>query len=121
LTCAFAGRIAVHKKAMMSDEEEIRDFIGQRSAALPSKTARRIGVKHCGKTIFVTKSNAVVNFHTAFETYATGLLIFAFADLQQDRRSRSAKVQSFRETGILQGQLHYEPDSLAGFFSGFLV
>jgi len=35
LTCAFTGRIAVHKKAMMSDEEEIRNFTGQRSAALP--------------------------------------------------------------------------------------
>jgi hypothetical protein len=30
LTCAFAGSTAVHKRATMSDEEEIRVFIDPR-------------------------------------------------------------------------------------------
>src|SRR4029434_5236270 len=41
-TCALAGRSAVHKPMMVSDEEEIRAFIKSAvKTALPSKTGRR--------------------------------------------------------------------------------
>jgi hypothetical protein len=54
LTCAPAGRSAVHKPMMVSDEEEIRAFIKSAvKTALPSKTGRRTTVKHCGKGICV--------------------------------------------------------------------
>jgi hypothetical protein len=40
----------------MNDEAEIRAFIKPVvKTALPSKTARRIPVKHCGKTICETE------------------------------------------------------------------
>jgi hypothetical protein len=56
LTCAFIGRSAVHKRITMNDEAEIRAFIKPVvKTALPSKTVRRIPVKHCGKTICETE------------------------------------------------------------------
>src|SRR5437868_10233436 len=62
LTCAPAGRSAVHKRIIISDAKEIKRFIKCAvKTALPCKTADRTAVKDY-RNQSEQKSNATVSF-----------------------------------------------------------
>ena len=127
LTCAFAGSTAVHKRTMISDEEEIRVFMDRRlRTTAPLLKQRAALLSSLAAKQFVT----ITLFFAVGGTRLSSTHCPKHAALPPDicavGESCAIALRTRRSTFHLATLASFvnatdQPDSLVGFFSGVLV